>query len=66
MLLSNSSKPLIYWIKEVNLYMAEMSVSRIAYILALIGGILLVIFGLISLIGSPFGPSFLYWGLGLC
>jgi hypothetical protein len=44
--------------------MSEMSVSRIAYILALIGGILLVIFGLISLIGSSFGPSFLYWGWG--
>jgi hypothetical protein len=44
--------------------MSEMSVSRIAYILALIGGILLVIFGLISFIGSSFGPSFLYWGWG--
>ena len=44
--------------------MSEMSVSRIAYILALVGGILLVIFGLISLIGSSFGPSFLYWGWG--
>jgi hypothetical protein len=31
--------------------MADMSISRIAYILALIGGILLVIFGLIDLIG---------------
>ena len=31
--------------------MSEMSVSRIAYILALIGGILLVIFGLLDLIG---------------
>ena len=64
MLRSNSSKFLIYLIGEVNLYMSEMSVSRIAYILALIGGILLVIFGLISLIGSSFGPSFLYWGWG--
>jgi hypothetical protein len=44
--------------------MSEMSVSRIAYILAIIGGILLVIFGLLSLIGSSFGPSFLYWGWG--
>lgn len=44
--------------------MSEMSVSRIAYILALIGGILLVIFGLISFIGSSFGPSVLYWGWG--
>ena len=43
--------------------MSEISVSRIAYILALIGGILLVIFGLISLIGS-FGPPLLYWGWG--
>ena len=31
--------------------MTEISVSRIAYILALIGGILLIIFGLLSLIG---------------
>jgi hypothetical protein len=31
--------------------MSDMSVSRIAYILALIGGILLVIFGLLDLIG---------------
>ena len=44
--------------------MADTSISQIAYILALIGGILLVIFGLISLIGSSFGPSFLYWGWG--
>ena len=51
MLLSNSSKSLIYLIREVNSYMADMSVSRIAYILALIGGILLVIFGLLDLIG---------------
>lgn len=63
-LLSNRSKSLIQYIREVNLYMSEMSVSRIAYILALIGGILLLIFGLISLIGSSFGPSYLYWGWG--
>ena len=31
--------------------MADTSISRIAYILALIGGILLVIFGLLDLIG---------------
>ena len=49
----------------MNSNLSEMSVSRIAYILALIGGILLVIFGLISLIVSSFGPSFLYWGWGL-
>lgn len=42
-----------------------MSVFRIAYILAIIGGILLVIFGLLSLIGSSFGPSYLYWGWGI-
>ncbi len=51
MLLSNCSKSLIYWIREVNSYMADASISRIAYILALIGGILLVIFGLLDLIG---------------
>ncbi len=51
MLLSNSSKSLIYLIREVNSYMADTSISRIAYILALIGGILLVIFGLLDLIG---------------
>src|SRR5665647_689556 len=64
MLLSNNSKFLIYLLREVNSYMADTSISQIAYILALIGGILLVIFGLISFIGSPFGPSFLYWGWG--
>ena len=40
------------------------SLSRIAYILALVGGILLVILGLLSFIGSSFdnyGP-FLHWG----
>jgi hypothetical protein len=51
-------------IREVNLKMSEISVSRIAYILVLIGGILMVLFGLLSLIGSSFesfGP-FLHWG----
>jgi hypothetical protein len=50
--------------------MSEISVSRIAYILALIGGILLVISGLLSLIGygfiyfGPFLPfSFAYFGI---
>jgi hypothetical protein len=38
------------------------SLSRIAYILALIGGILMVIFGLLGLIRSSFGPMVLYWG----
>ena len=43
--------------------MSEMSISRIAYILALIGGILMVIFGLLGLIGSSFGPRELFhWG----
>ena len=51
MMPSNNSKSLIYWIREVNSYMADSSISRIAYILALIGGILLVIFGLLDLIG---------------
>jgi hypothetical protein len=44
--------------------MSEISVSRIAYILALIGGILMIILGLLSLIESSFenfGP-FLHWG----
>jgi hypothetical protein len=44
--------------------MSEISVSRIAYILALVGGILMVILGLLSLIASSFehfGP-FLHWG----
>ena len=43
--------------------MSEISVSRIAYILALIGGILLVILGFLSFIGSSvqsFGPV-LHW-----
>lgn len=41
------------------------SLSRIAYILTLIGGILLVILGLISLVGSfEFGGPFLRWGWG--
>jgi hypothetical protein len=51
MLPSNCSKSLIYWKREVNSYMADTSISQIAYILALIGGILLVIFGLLDLIG---------------
>jgi len=43
--------------------MSEISISRIAYILALIGGILMVIFGLLGLIGSSFGPRELFhWG----
>jgi hypothetical protein len=43
--------------------MSEISVSRIAYILALVGGILMVIFGLLGLIGSSFGPrEIFHWG----
>jgi len=45
--------------------MSEISVSRIAYILALLGGILLVILGLLSFIGYSvrnFEPV-LHWGL---
>jgi hypothetical protein len=50
--------------REVKLNMSELSVSRLAYILALIGGILMVILGLLSFITSSFdnfGP-FLHWG----
>jgi hypothetical protein len=49
---------------EVNVNMSE--ISRIAYYLALIGGILLVISGLLALIGynfSYFGP-FISFGFG--
>jgi hypothetical protein len=43
--------------------MSEISISRIAYILALIGGILMVILGLLGFIGSSFGPRELFqWG----
>jgi hypothetical protein len=44
--------------------MSEIPVSRIAYILALVGGILMVIFGLLSLIGSRYEnfEPFLHWG----
>lgn len=44
--------------------MPEISVSRIAYILALVGGILLVILGLLSLIESSFEDYglFVRWG----
>jgi hypothetical protein len=44
--------------------MAQTSLGRVAYYLALIGGILLVIFGLLSLFSIGFGgPSFLYWSI---
>jgi len=43
--------------------MSEMPISRIAYILALLGGILMVIFGLLGLIRFSFGPRELFhWG----
>jgi hypothetical protein len=44
--------------------MAQTSLGQVAYYLALIGGILLVIFGLLSLFSIGFGgPSFLYWSV---
>ena len=44
--------------------MAQTSLEQVAYILALIGGILLVIFGLLNLLSIGFGgPSFLYWSV---
>jgi hypothetical protein len=45
--------------------MPETSVLQLAYYLALIGGIIMVIFGLLSFIGYSFGPSFMHWGWGL-
>jgi hypothetical protein len=41
--------------------MSGASVSTIAYYLALIGGILMVIFGLLGLIGN-FGGFYFHWG----
>lgn len=60
-LLSNNSYPYLAE-KKVNLNMSE--ISRVAYYLALIGGILLVIFGLLSLIGYAFAyiGSFISFG----
>src|SRR4030065_1110921 len=44
--------------------MAGTSLGQVAYYLALIGGILLVIFGLLSLFSIGFGgPSFFYWSV---
>ena len=44
--------------------MAKTSLGQVAYILALIGGILLVIFGLLSLFSIGFGgPAFFYWSV---
>ena len=44
--------------------MAQTSLGQVAYYLALIGGILLVIFGLLSLFSIGFGgPAFFYWSV---
>jgi hypothetical protein len=44
--------------------MARTSLGQVAYILALVGGILLVIFGLLSLLSIGLGgPSFFYWSV---
>jgi hypothetical protein len=44
--------------------MARTSLGQVAYILALVGGILLVIFGLLSLLSIGFGGlSFFYWSI---
>ena len=44
--------------------MTQNSLGEVAYYLALIGGILLVLFGLLSLFSIGFGgPSFLYWSV---
>ena len=41
--------------------MSGTSVSTVAYYLALIGGILMVLFGLLGFVGS-FGAYYLHWG----
>jgi len=44
--------------------MAKTSLGQVAYYLALIGGILLIIFGLLSLFSiSIGGPTFFYWSV---
>ena len=44
--------------------MARTSLGQVAYYLALIGGILLVIFGLLSLFSIAIGgPAFFYWSV---
>jgi hypothetical protein len=44
--------------------MPRSSLGQVAYILALVGGILLIIFGLLSLFSIGFGgPSFFYWNV---
>ncbi len=42
--------------------MSGTSISTIAYYLALIGGILMVLFGLLGFIGSSFGAFYFHWG----
>jgi hypothetical protein len=41
--------------------MADTSLTRIASLLALIGGVLLLAFGLLALIASPFGGTITHW-----
>lgn len=43
--------------------MSSASLSRVAYYLALIGGILMVIFGLLSFFEFSFGRFLLHWGI---
>jgi len=44
--------------------MARTSLGQVAYYLALIGGILLIIFGLLSLFSIAIGgPAFFYWSV---
>jgi hypothetical protein len=42
--------------------MSKTSVSQLAYYLALIGGILMVILGLLGLLQSSFGRFYFSWG----
>jgi hypothetical protein len=65
---SHSKSPIQNLLKRLNLNydvmkMSELSVSKLAYVLALIGGVVLVIFGLLSFVGDAiesFGPVF-HW-----
>jgi hypothetical protein len=41
--------------------MADSSLSRIASLLALLGGVLLLAFGVLALIASSFGGTFTHW-----
>jgi hypothetical protein len=59
---NNKRSQSINWEKwEVNYCMSTTSVSTIAYYLALIGGALMILFGLIGFFGS-FGAYYLHWG----